>query len=266
MSDEQRRSVYQYNQQAWDQAAGNRERWSTPVGPETIAAARRGEVSIILTPLKPIPGAWLGDLVGRDVLLLAGSGGQQAPVVAAAGANVTVADLSAGQLALDREVADREGLGIQTIQCSMDDLTGIADGAFDLVIHPCSNTFVPNVVPVWEEAFRVLRPGGELLSGFLNPAYFLFDETELAAGRMQVRYRVPYSDLEQRSTEQLDQFRSRNEPLCFGHRLEDQLGGQMRAGFQMIDLYEDYWGPGESEMVDRHLPTFLATRSRKPLS
>ena len=146
----------------------------------------------------------------------------------------------------------------------MDATLPFSDGAFDLIIHPCSNTFVPSVLPVWREAARVLKPGGEMLSGFLNPVYFLFDEAKLAKGEFEVCYRIPYSDLEQRTEAELSELRAKNEPFCFGHTLADQLGGQTAAGLMIVDLYEDFWGPGDSEVLDRHLPSFLATRSRKP--
>ena len=38
--------------------------------------------------------------------------------------------------------------------------TALADESFDVVFHPVSNVFAPRVRPVWQEAFRVLRPGG----------------------------------------------------------------------------------------------------------
>ena len=45
-----------------------------------------------------MPRDWFGVLAGARVLALASSGGQQAPLLAAAGAIVTVHDLSAAQL------------------------------------------------------------------------------------------------------------------------------------------------------------------------
>ena len=72
----------------------------------------------------------------------------------------------------------------------MRDLSAFTDESFDLVFHPVSNLFVPEVGPVWNEAFRVLRKGGALLAGFLNPAVYVFD-LELAdnTGEVRVRYK-----------------------------------------------------------------------------
>src|SRR5260370_37389516 len=94
--------VRDYNRRAWDKRVELNARWTQPVTPEQIAAARRGEWQMVLTETLPIPRDWLGKLAGRDVLCLASGGGQQAPILAAAGARVTVYDNSPRQLAQDR--------------------------------------------------------------------------------------------------------------------------------------------------------------------
>src|SRR5205085_1973198 len=100
---------------------------------------------------------WFPPVAGLEVLCLASGGGQQGPILAAAGARVTVFDNSPNQLAQDRLVADREGLALETVRGDMADLAAFPDARFDLIVHPCSNMFVPDVRPVWREAFRVLR-------------------------------------------------------------------------------------------------------------
>ena len=129
----------------------------------------------MLTENRPVPRAWFPDLQGADVLCLASGGGQQAPVLAAAGANVTVLDNFLRQLVQDHLVAEREELALETVEGDMADLSGFADDSFDLVFHPVSNLFVPELRPVWAEAFRVLRRGGLLLAGFLNPVVYIFN-------------------------------------------------------------------------------------------
>ncbi len=254
-------NVLEYNRAAWDRnvAAGNR--WTVPVGPEVIAAARQGRWEVILTPTKPVPRSWFPDLAGLEVLCLAGGGGQQGPVLAAAGARVTVFDNSPGQLAQDRLVADREGLALETVRGDMADLSALADGRFGLVFHPISNCFVPDVRPVWREAFRVLRPGGVLLAGFLSPVRFLFDDEKLERGVFEVRHAVPYSDLTSIGDEERRRYTDKGEPLCFGHTLADQIGGQLDAGFVLTGFYED---SDPSLPLTRYIPCSVATRSRKP--
>ncbi|MCP3103499.1 class I SAM-dependent methyltransferase [Myxococcus sp. K15C18031901] len=254
--------VRKYNREAWDRQVAAGDRWTIPVGPEVIAAARRGEWSIVLTPTKPVPREWFGDIAGKQVLCLAGAGGQQAPVLAAAGAHVTVLDNSPGQLGQDRKVAEREGLTLRLVEGDMRDLSVFADGSFDLVFHPCSNCFVDTVRPVWREAFRVLRPGGALLSGFSNPVIFLFDPELQEQGVLQLKYKMPYSDFTSLTDEERRRYTDKGEPLCVGHSLQDQLGGQLDAGFVLAGLFEDRHVSGDA--VSEYFDGFIATRAVKP--
>ena len=259
--------VVAYNRGAWDREVEKGNPWTVPVGPEVISAARRGEWSVLLTPSKPVPGSWFPEMRGADVLCLASGGGQQGPVFAAAGARVTVLDNSPRQLARDRTVAEREGLEVVTVQGQMADLSAFPDESFDLVFHPVSNVFAPAVRPVWREAYRVLRRGGVLLAGFMNPAIYLFD-LELAEekGVLEVRHTLPYSDLEDASEETRRRLLEHGEPLEFSHSLEDQIGGQTDAGFLITGLYEDGRPPEANDVVSRHMPTCIATRAVKPSS
>jgi SAM-dependent methyltransferase len=250
-----------YNRQAWDRQVGNGCRWTVPVGPEVIAAARRGDWTVALTPARPVPRDWFPELAGLEVLCLASGGGQQAPIFAAAGAVVSALDLSPAQLEGDRLVAEREGLAVRTVPGDMTDLSAFADGSFALIFHPCSNCFVPDVRPVWREAFRVLRPGGLLLAGFLNPAFFVFDDEAAERGELAVRHAVPYSDLTSLTDEERGRYAAKGEPLLFGHTLEDQVGGQLDAGFVLTGFYEDR---DPKHPLSKFLSTYAATRALKP--
>jgi len=254
--------VFDHNRKAWDLRAAAGDRWTLPVDPAAIARARAGDWSVLLTPLRPVPRDWFGGLKGARVLALASGGGQQGPIFAAAGAAVTVLDASPAQVARDREVAAREGLALEAWEGDMADLSRFADGSFDLVFHPVANCYVPAVRPVWREAARVLRTGGRLLAGFGNPALYLVDEEADARGEIVVRYRVPYSDLDQLSPSALRARLERGESLQFGHTLEDQIGGQTDAGLAIVGFYEDRWEPGLSALGDR-LPCFAATKALK---
>jgi SAM-dependent methyltransferase len=253
--------ILDYNRRAWDHCVRTGNPWTVPVGPEVTAVARRGEWQIVLTPTKPVPRDWFPPLAGLEVLCLASGGGQQGPVLAAAGAAVTVFDNSPKQLAQDRMVADRDGLSIETVQGDMADLSAFPNGRFGLVVHPCSNCFVPDVRPVWREAFRVLRPGGVLLAGFTNPVAYLFDYEKMEGGELVVRHTIPYSDLTSLTDDERRRYTEANEPLCFGHTLADQIGGQLDAGFVLTRFYEDGW-PGKK--LSEYIPCFSATRAVKP--
>jgi SAM-dependent methyltransferase len=256
-----RDDVARHNRRAWDGLVERANRWTLPVDAAAIAAARRGEWEIVLTPTRSVPRAWFPPLAGERVLLLAGAGGQQAPVLAAAGARVTVLDNSPRQLAQDQLVATREGLEIAGVLGDMRDLSMFADHTFALVVHPCANSFVPDIRPVWREAFRVLRSGGVLLAGFTNPVEYLFDEEPYERGELIVRHAIPYSDLTHLTAEELGRRESSGEPLTFGHTLEDQLGGQLDAGFVITAMFEDRWA---ESALGRYLSTFMATRAVRP--
>lgn len=254
--------IRSYNRTAWNYQVQHGNQWTIPVNSEQIAAARNGDWSLVLTPTKPVPRAWFPDNIQNlKILCLASGGGQQGPILAAAGAQVTVFDNSPAQLAQDRLVAEREGLDIQTIEGDMADLTIFPDNSFELIFHPVSNLFVPHLQPVWNEAYRVLKPGGVLLAGFMNPVWNIFDfDLMEKEKKLEVRYRIPYADVEQLTSARLQQLIDEGSPLEFGHSLEQQIGGQTIAGFAIIGFYEDIQ-PGE--ILSEYIPSFIATRGVK---
>jgi SAM-dependent methyltransferase len=254
--------VRAYNRAAWDRKVSEGDRWTVPVSPERVAAARAGTWSVVLTPHKSVPRAWFpADLRGIDVLCLASGGGQQAPILAAAGATVTVLDNSPAQLAQDRAVAERDGLDVVTVLGDMGDLSGFSAESFDLVFHPVSNCFTPDVRRVWIEAARVLRRGGALLAGFCNPILLAIDPDQEKEGIARIRFKIPYSDLTSLTDEERRRYTDRGEPLSFGHTLEDQIAGQLDAGLVITGFYEDRHVEGD--LLSTYMPVFIATRSTK---
>ena len=261
--------ILKHNSAAWDKYADDGIEWSIPVDEGAIAAARRGEIGVWLTDKTPVPHDWFDGIPGREALCLASGGGQQAPLLAAAGYNVTSYDNSARMLAQDRFVAGREGLTIKTMQGNMADLSAFADGSFDLVFHPISNLFAESVLPVWREAYRVLRPGGVLMAGFINPLVFIFDRARIEkTGELAVRYKLPYSDSGSLSDGDLWRLLDNDDALEFGHTLTNQIGGQCDAGFVITAFYEDRRlpvnDPNDHEfLLSQYTPVYIATRALK---
>ncbi|MBI1299885.1 methyltransferase domain-containing protein [bacterium] len=254
--------VRQHNRRAWDVAVERGSQWTIPVSAADIAAARQGEWSIVLTPTKPVPRTWFPSFRDAEILCLASAGGQQGPILAAAGehegASVIVFDNSPAQLARDRAVADNEELALITVDGDMRDLSVFPNNTFDLVFHPVSNLFIPDVRPVWCETYRVLKPGGVLLSGFINPIHYLFDQQAADSGILTVRHKLPYSDLVSISQEERNAYIEAEEAVEFGHTLTDQIGGQLDAGFVVVGFYEDKW-PGT--MLAEYADSYIATRA-----
>lgn len=258
-----------YNKQAWNHQVETKNRWTIPVTPEDIAQAKQGRWNVVLTPSKPVPFNWFPQTNGLfnnvKILALASGGGQQAPLFAAAGAEVTVLDNSPKQLEQDKMVADREGLKIHCVEGDMRDLAVFKNETFDFIFHPCSNSFIPDIQPVWNEAYRVLKRNGTMIAGIVNPIVYAIDPDLDQKGTAQLKYKIPYSDLTSLTDEERKRYTDKNDPLCFGHTMEDQLGGQMNAGFHMIGLYEDHWGADveSAGALNNFIACFTATRSIK---
>jgi SAM-dependent methyltransferase len=250
-----------WNRAAWDREVDRGNEWTRPAGPEVIARARAGDWSVVLIGYEPVPRDWFpADLAGARVLALASGGGQQGPVLAAAGAEVTVFDNSPRQLGRDREVAEREGLALATVLGDMRDLSAFGNESFDLVFNPVSNTFCPDLAPVWHECFRVLRPGGVLLAGFTNPDLYVFDTEALdTRGELVVRHRIPFSSLDLPPDERERSYG--DGPIEYSHTLTTQIGGQLAAGFVLDHLTE---APHHADVTGRYMPGYFATRAVKP--
>jgi SAM-dependent methyltransferase len=251
-----------HNREAWNrEVEGGTNRWTQPVSHEVIEKARQGEFGILLTENILVPIRWFPPLKGADVLCLASGGGQQGPILAAVGANVTVFDNSPAQLKQDQLVAEREALSLKTVEGDAADLSMFADESFDLVFNPVSTVFMQDVRSVWREAHRVLRHGGILMTGSMNPIHYIFDLYKADEGALEVAHSIPYSDLTSIPKEDLDELIEKGLPVEFGHSLTDLLGGQCDAGFVITDLYEDYML--ESPLHKYH-PSYIATRAVKP--
>lgn len=256
-------NVIDHNRKAWNRESAQGGEWSTPVTAEVIRAARNGDWRVALTPARPVPAAWFGDIKGRDILCLGSGGGQQAPVLAAAGADVVSLDLSDEQLARDREIAQREHLSLRCVLGDMSDLGALRGESFDLVFQPVSNVFVPDVMPVWRECHRVLRPGGRLLAGFMNPCFFLFDHEEAGnGGVLAVKFRLPYREPDSLPEDVRQRWMQSGDAAQFSHSLETQMGGQIAAGFAVVGLYEDTWSD-EATPLNQFLPVAIATLAVK---
>jgi len=265
--DSERGDAIAFNQQAWDAMARAGDRLYLAATTDEINRARAGDWRIRVTPQKNVPQQWFADwrpeqppiFSGEKILCLAAGGGRQGPILSAAGAEVTVFDLSEEQLARDRVVVERESLKLNLIAGDMADLSQLADNEFDLILNPCSVCFVPAVPPIWQECYRVLKPGGALITGFINPVYYLFDTAEMDKRRLVVRHAIPYSDFDLPEDERQQLLGGR--PHEFGHSLDDLIGGQLATGFSLTGFYEDGWGGGDQ--LSSLLNVFAATRAVK---
>ena len=228
--------------------------WGRPISHEDYLKATQGIWDVLLTPTKKVPRDWFGDLKGKKILGLASGGGQQMPVFAALGADCTVLDYSEKQLESERYVSEREGYKINIIRADMTKRLPFEDGAFDLVFHPVSNCYVKDVRAIWRECYRILKKGGVLLSGVDHYINHIVDENE-----KEIINSLPFDPTE--NEEYRKQLERDDAGMQFSHTLEEQIGGQLEAGFTLLDLYEDT--NGEGRLHEMNIPTFIAMRSKK---
>ncbi|RKQ34741.1 class I SAM-dependent methyltransferase [Oceanobacillus halophilus] len=251
-----------HNQDAWDKKVEAGARYTKPVSTEIIEKGRQGDWGISVTTEKAVPRDWFPkDMNGLRILCLASGGGQQGPILAATGADVTVMDISEKQLEQDLFVAKRDGLNLKTIKGEMSDLSYFADNYFDLIVHPVSNVFVKDVHPVWKEAARVLKSRGVLISGFTNPLLYIFDDYQERQGILKVTNSIPTSTKEYLTEKEWKEHVLSGEAIEYGHSLEDQIQGQIDAGFVIAGFYEDDFGG--NRILDQYIKTFIATKAVK---
>jgi ubiquinone/menaquinone biosynthesis C-methylase UbiE len=256
---------YDLNKAAWDHAVRDGTNpYTKVVSPQDVAAARQGIWSLYLSDCKPVPKAWFPSLPGLKVLCLASGGGQQAPILAALGAEVTLLDASPLQLAQDQFVAERDNLVIKCVEGNMADLSAFEDASFELIINPPSTLFVPEVAPVWRECYRVLRSSGVLMTGFMNPDEFVFDNVALDnEGVFVVKYPLPYIESETLDLEALDQRIRKKGMFHFSHTMEAQLGGLTQAGFAITGFYEDRRPEEEGNPIRNFMSSYYVARAQK---
>ncbi len=245
------------NAETWDKWGEGGCEWTVSISHEEYMRAKAGDWGVYLTPCITVPHAWFPPLAGAKLLGLASGGAQQMPVFAALGAESTVFDLSESQLEKEREISAREGYNINIVKGDMTKTLPFPDGSFDIVFHPVSNCYVKDVRHIWRECFRVLKKGGVLLAGFDNGLNFLFEDND----PLRVVNKLPFNPLEM-PEEKYTQMAENYNAIQFSHSLEEQIGGQLEAGFTLVALYEDRDRPGGAE-IGKYAPQYIATRSVK---
>ncbi len=229
--------------------------WGRPISHEVFVNAKKGIWDVVLTPTKPVPHAWFPHLSYKKVLGLASGGGQQMPIFKALGAEITVLDYSLKQLENEKIVAEREGYTVQLIRADMTQKLPFPDDTFDLIFHPVSNCYVKDVKSIFKECFRVLKKGGILLSGLGNEVNYMVNDDETT-----IVNKLPFDPLKDEKLFQ--QSIDLDWGIAFSHTLEEQIGGQLEAGFILTHIYDDTNGQGR--LHDLNIQSFFATRSIKP--
>jgi SAM-dependent methyltransferase len=250
-----------HSNDVWSLKGKQNNRYTVPVTKEEIDAARNGDIKLKVTDVKYIPKEWLpNDLKGKRVLALGSGGGQQGPLLAAAGADVTVLDLSPSQLERDEKLKLDYCLNIRLIQGDMTIADEILVGeSFDLIINPTSTMYIRDIQRMYEGVYNLLKPGGTFIMGFMNPLYFVFDPFKLEKGEMIFKHTIPYDPIEQLDPNVIRFAEKLRFEIGFGHSLQTLIGNQCKNGFVILGFFEDII----MSEVDKYIALSFATYARK---
>lgn len=221
----------EHNARAWDRLAQEQAALARPAADEAFEDPRAW-----LGGGGPHGRRWLpGRLEGLHVLCLAAGGGKHAPLYAAAGARVTVLDISAAMLDLDRQVARERRIDLEIVQGSMHDLSMLGRGRFDLVVHPVSTCYVPEVAGVFRAVAWVTKPGGRYVSQHKSPTSLQATVVPGTSGRYELVHPQRVGEpLPPAAPSRLREAGTHE----FVHSVSSLLGGICAAGFSIEDVGE----------------------------
>jgi SAM-dependent methyltransferase len=245
----------EHNRRAWDRMVGLGQRFTRPARDSDFA-----------DPLQYVDGnSWLGgDIRGQRLLCLAAGGGKHSALYAAAGAIVTVVDISPGMLELDRQVAAERGLSVRTVQASMDDLSTFQEGEFDIVVQPVSTCYLPRVDEVYRAVARVTRGGGQYVSQHKQPTSLQADTKPSQRGFELIE---PYYRSGPLPAVVASPHREEG-TLEYLHRWEELLGFMCRAGFMIEDVVEPLHAENDAAIGSfahrsRFVPPYVRVKARR---
>jgi SAM-dependent methyltransferase len=248
-------SAHQHNRAGWDERVQRRELYTRPATEAEFA-----------DPLKAMdPCGWLGEVRGKRLLCLAAGGGRQSALYAAAGAVVTVVDLSPRMLDLDREVAAERGLTVRVVEGSMDDLSMLEEGSFEVAVQPVSSCYVPEVVRVYEQVARVLANEGLYVSQHKQPVSLQASLVPVERGYV---LNEPYYRQGPLPPVAVNHLHREAGLVEFMHPWESLVGGLCRSGFVLEDLVEPRHGragaePGTPGHRSWYVPPFVKLKARR---
>lgn len=249
------------NSRAWDKEEETGSWWSKIVDESLIAKAREGNLELRITTERTVPQSWSKRLKDKSVLVLCGGGGQQTPLIAAYGGDVTSIDISENQIEKDREALSRYSLKAKTIVGDVLSLP-FEDESFDAVVNPISLNFVSDLNKAYSEIDRVLKKGGVFMMGIANPVLYIFDEKKMEK-KLKVKYTLPFSADKSLSEREYKKRIERNDTIEFSHTLESIITPLLRRGFVIEDFFTDraLSEPTDSYISDAFL-SFLFVKGR----
>jgi ubiquinone/menaquinone biosynthesis C-methylase UbiE len=221
--------IARYNRARWRSLVDAKAVFTRPALDSDAASARR----------RVDPSGRLGSVDGKQVLVLAGGGGQQSIAFALLGAHVTVLDLSDAQLSHDRDAAAHLGLEIRTVEGDMRDLSVFDPASFEVVSQPYSLNFVPDCRAVFGEVARVIRPSGVYAVDVATPYVLGVGERDFDGAGYVLK--LPYLQgalVETPDPPWVGSDRSAEPAREYRQTLETVINGLVEAGFRITHLDE----------------------------
>lgn len=249
-------TAHEHNRRAWDERARQGKSHTRPAPDKAF-----DNLASVTNPC-----GWLPEgVAGKRLLCLAAGGARHGVLYAAAGARVTVVDLSPAMLALDRQQAEQRGIAVTVVEASMDDLTALAEASFDIVIQPVSTCYVPDVRAVYREVARVLTPGGLYISQHKQPASLQAEATPAVHGYV---VNTPYYHAGPLAPLVRECEHREAGTIEYLHRWTELLGGLCHHGFVIEDVTEPHHenaqaAPGSFAHRSWFIPPYVAIKARR---
>jgi len=208
---------------------------------EAYSLYREGKTSVLPKPFcdDVIDRMMAENVQGKNVLCLAGGGGQQSAVFSLLGANVTVLDLTPEQLVRDEQAARHYGYTVTTIQGDMRDLSALPTSHFDRVYQPISTLFIPDLREVYHGVARILKPGGLYFADYAVPLLYMAENKGWDGKGYTLYITEPYmrgAILEKDEKLNFTEGESFSE---FHHLLSDIINGLIVEGFIIKAIWEN---------------------------
>lgn len=252
------------NEQEWNKIVEAGSEWTKPISHEKLIENSNNNFKLYLSPCIPIPRNWFPDSIkGLKILGLACGGGQQMPILTVNGADCTVFDISENQLEQDKLVMERENIKYNIVHGDITEKFPFDDESFDIIVLAFCNVYIQDMQFIWDESYRVLKNDGIMISTLDNGINCLFNNQYNEP--LIVENKLPLNPLEKESVHEVSYKEFKDRKLyIFSHTLEDDIRGQLKAGFTLIDLFEDRDKLDvEGFLIKKYIPQYINTLSKK---
>lgn len=208
------------NKQRWNESAAVWAAWNH--SPKVLNPVLEDPWKAFHSGVKELLQRCVPDFSGRKICVPSSGDNLAVFAFALMGAKVTSCDISENQLANAEKVAAKAGLDIEFICTDTRTLAGLPDGAFDLVYTSNGvHVWIDDLPAMYQNIFRVLKPGGLNLSFELHPFRRPFGE-----GMKVVK---PYDCV--------GPFEGDSD-ITFAWRVQDLLNAVMGSGLRLLEVAE----------------------------